>query len=313
MVRRLLSLRLLVLVAVAGVGAVVIVAVVSLAEGTRGRAAGAAPIAAGGTLGPRSHLFGDTLVARIDVTVDRRFVDPRRIHVASSFAPYTSGGETVTRRNAGETTYLRFETSLRCLQEACLPGAEQKRFAFPGARITYAAPGGQGGKRALLVAWPPVKVFSRLDDAAARDLRAQPPFRVDVATLPKVEYRIPPGALTAMLAVAALVLLVAAALLVLRAFPGALRFVRGQRPRRLRPLELALALVQRTTAHGGPAEQRRALELLADELARTGGNGLVEDARELAWSESPPSANAIRTLEGRVRAVIERGADDGSA
>jgi hypothetical protein len=291
----------------------VIVGLVSVAQGAQGRAAGAAPIIAEGTLEPQSHLFGDTLVARIDVTLDRRLVDPHRIQIESSFAPYTPGGETVTRRDAGETTYLRFQTILRCLQEACLPGAEQKRFAFPRARITSAAPGSRGGGRALVVAWPAVHVFSRLDASAARDLRSQPPFRVDVTTLPQVTYRIPPGVVLALLAAGALALLVAAAMLVFRAFPGVLRSLRGTRPRRLLPLERALALMDRTIAEGGPAEQRRALELLADELARSRGNGLVEDARELAWSESPPSVTAIQTLGSRVRTLIDQGAESDPA
>ena len=69
-------------------------------------------------------------------------------------------------------------------------------------------------------------------------------------------------------------------------------------------LELALAAVDR--ARGGiSAEERKALELLADELRRTGRGELAWTATELAWSTASPAPDQTGALTAEVRRDLE--------
>ena len=81
----------------------------------------------------------------------------------------------------------------------------------------------------------------------------------------------------------------------------------GWLPRRRREssrLERALAAVER--ARGGEtAEERKALELLADELRKSGSGGLAWTATELAWSPSePPPDQTVALTETLLRQGI---------
>jgi hypothetical protein len=74
-------------------------------------------------------------------------------------------------------------------------------------------------------------------------------------------------------------------------------------PRRRRPLtrlERAVAAVERARG-GDSAEERKALELLAAELRKTGSGGLAWTATELAWSPSDPPVEKTGALTESVR------------
>jgi hypothetical protein len=64
-------------------------------------------------------------------------------------------------------------------------------------------------------------------------------------------------------------------------------------------LERALAAVER--ARGRTNDERKALELLAVALRRSGEEGLAWDATELAWSESVPAPERTTALTDDIR------------
>ena len=65
-------------------------------------------------------------------------------------------------------------------------------------------------------------------------------------------------------------------------------------------LERAVEAVER--ARGGAAEdERKALELLAAELRKTGSGSLAWTASELAWSSSEPTSDRTVALTDSVR------------
>ena len=96
----------------------------------------------------------------------------------------------------------------------------------------------------------------------------------------------------------ALMLVVATGALLRPYLPG-LDWVRRRRAAPS-PLERALQAVER--ARGGETtEERKALELLAAELRRSGRGGLAWTATELAWSPSVPEPGRTGALTESVR------------
>jgi hypothetical protein len=57
--------------------------------------------------------------------------------------------------------------------------------------------------------------------------------------------------------------------------------------------------------YAAPREQRKALELLAEELEQAGEDELAEEARALAWSPALPGPERMENLAERVEAVAE--------
>ena len=143
---------------------------------------------------------------------------------------------------------------------------------------------------------PQIEVTSRIAPLEATRLNAppHPPLRASTSPLP-VHYPVSPTLLEALFVAVAVALLALAAILFHRFGP---RF-RRKRPLPS-PLEYALLLVERTRTHGVVPEQRKALELLAYELGRTGEDHLALSARVLAWSEPAPERNATVALTGEV-------------
>jgi len=74
----------------------------------------------------------------------------------------------------------------------------------------------------------------------------------------------------------------------------------------LSPLEQALALLERSIRVDGAAAQRRALELVAEELelSEWGDPQLAGTARALAWSEDVPPVAETSRLAARVRSAL---------
>ena len=263
-----------------------------------------------GTLAPRIVLFGDTVRAHVDVTLDRRRVDPNSVKVRASFKEWRRVGPArVDRSDAGSTTYLRVEYVLRCLQQNCPPARDVRPFEFDPATVSYVDRDTEEPEpEALEVFWPRLIVNTRIGPG---DLAvAGRPWRADVATVPEPSYRASPRLLVSALAAAALVLALAGIVLTWlgwpRRQPAPLPAPPPEPEFLLTPLEQALELLEDAARADGAADQRRSLELVAEVLAQRGDeDGLAPAARELAWSPVPPPPEASRDLAIRVRAKLD--------
>jgi hypothetical protein len=245
---------------------------------------------------PRTHLFGDPIVARVDLLFGRDRVDPdpKKIRIDAIFRPYTQlGSPTVERHDEGDLVHLRYVYRLTCLERPCTAGGAQTEIQLPPVRVDYSLRDIR--QRANDSAeWPPVTVASRL----ARFDVQQARWRANL-DLPGVSYAIAPGTLAVLLGSGALLALLAAGAL------GAWLVATTRRRAVVDealvdpgapPLERALALVRRTFDEGDGPDRRRALERLSRELGRAEQPELAERARRLAWSSEPPSPGAVDAL-----------------
>ena len=140
-----------------------------------------------GSLTPDVHLFAEPVVARIDVVVDRDQVDPADVVVKTDFKPYETSGETaVEREDIGRFTHLRYTTTLRCLDERCIPSTfkysdipisqtpelplfpeNQQRAEKTEVRVSPDARDrrrrGRQAKTLGRVVWPPLRSLSRIN------------------------------------------------------------------------------------------------------------------------------------------------------
>ena len=268
-------------------------------------------IAAEGVLSPRTVLFGDTVRARVDVLLDRTRVDPDSVRVSAQFSPWEVVGQPEQiRRDAGSTTYVRTTFVLRCLTSPCVPPGQTAPLEFGPARVTYSGPaGGEEHRESIRVDWPVLTVYSRYASANFDGRTgAATPWRADLLTLPGVSYRVAPGVALVALIAGALLLAVAGALLAVLAWP---RRAPAPPPEPeappeppLSPLEQALALLEETARADGAEDRRRALELVAEELAER-DEDIARSARVLAWSEDVPATDETSGLAARVRSAIE--------
>jgi hypothetical protein len=296
-----------------------------------GRDPGSDPSIAGdlrvqGTLAPRIALFGDTVRAAIDVTLDRSRVDPESVRLAADFSPWKIVGKPVeSRRDAGNETHLLRAFVLRCLTEPCVPSGRAAPIQFEPARMSYAASAGRSAeRRSVEVTWPGLLVYSRSSSAGVEPRTGRELWRADLVSLPGVSYRIAPGFLLALLLFGSALLSGTGLLLAYRAWPR-----RSPAPppepvepepvfeQTLSPLEQALLLLEESVRADGPADQRRALELVAEELelAEWGDPELGRTARVLAWSEEIPHVSATSDLAARVRSALDasnEGSHDGN-
>lgn len=298
--------RVATVVALAVAAAAAGVAVLVLRDGAEPRAP-SHRIEARGELSPRILFFGDTLTARIDVTLDPRRIDPASLRFEADFATWELVGRPVlTRADAPETTFVRMTWTLRCLIRACAPQRGVAPLEFDPALVTY-----RGGVP-IQIEWPVLYVNSRLreaDENAPEGLEL--PWRIDVVSLPAVSYRVSPRLLTALLLAAAGILALVGLVFVHRALPK--RRPAPAPPPEPRPpppsaLEQALALLEQP-GQNGSADRRRALELVADELAAR-DHVLASAARALAWSEDTPPDRETKALAARARDALALENDD---
>ena len=252
------------------------------------------PLAATAVLSPNTIAFGDRLVARLDVLVDPRRVQPASVQVRPRFGLFHTLEETVRTKEAGGVV-LSYRYTLECLVPGCLPGRTLAERRFLPTLVSYRTVAGDARRAA--VEWPAYKVVTRLSSPDIGDPTTN--LRVD-ATLPAVSYRISPGLLQGLLAGLAAVLVLGAAGLVAAALPRR----RAASGPKLPPLEEALALVRETTSNGHYDERRRALGRLARELRVEGERDLAGAAVRLAWSSEPPSAAAASELADEVEASL---------
>ena len=165
-------------------------------------------IAAQGTLDPRITLFGDTIVAHVDVLLDRQRVDPASVRVGTEFLPWEIVGQpTRVRRDSGTDTHLRTTFALRCTGSPCIPPNQSAALEFDAARVSYAKPGAAPGDRtSIAVHWPVLLVYSRFAAANAdgsTGTAGQNPWRADFISFPAATYRISPSLLLPVLIVLA--------------------------------------------------------------------------------------------------------------
>ena len=275
-----------------------------------------------GSLTPDVHLFGEPVVARVDVVVDRGQVAPGDVRVKTDFEPYEAVAETaVTRADVGRFTHLRYTTELRCLSERCIPRTaegettvsqlpglppfipgqqrdEKVKYEFPPALVTATAE--PEDKVLGRVVWPPLRSLSRINWYDSNVVGQGFPFVATVTPLPETTYRVSPTLLG--------VLLLALAVAIVAVPVGYL--ARGMRARRepksadaaaaLSPLERALALVEWASRRPSVDERREALEALANELdAETDDN--AARARAQGWSPPSPAPEEMSELASAVR------------
>jgi len=256
--------------------------------------------------------FGDTIAAKVEVTVDRSRVDPDSVRVKTDFTPWEAAGRPdVVRRDGRSTTYLETRYTLRCLESFCLTPEEESAQSFPAARITYTRAGG-GDPQTMRVTWPEVLVTARYAPPSASQSSSpgDTKWRANLLSLPQATYRIGPWALVALLLLLAALLAAAAVLIVLRTRPRAATPVAAPAAvpggPGVSPLEYALALLEDPTRVNGSGDQRRALELVADGLVVHGDGALGRLARVLAWSRPVPKIEETSGLARKARAVLGR-------
>jgi hypothetical protein len=275
-----------------------------------------------GELLPDVHLFGEPVVAQIDVIVNREKVDPADVRVKTDFAPYEVVGEMQeTREDVGRFTRLRYTTTLRCLNEDCIPRTvgdvtisqtpelplfpeaqqrdEKRKYEFPPAIVTAEA---QPEDLTLgRVVWRPLRSVSRINWYDSSVVGQGFPFVSTVTPLPEPRYRISPTLLGLGLLALALALL---------ALPASLLWRRRRRRvgsetsggPSLSPLERALQLVEWASRRPSVDERREALEVLAYELeGQDHDDERVRHAREQGWSPPPPASEEMTELVSTIR------------
>jgi hypothetical protein len=237
-------------------------------------------------LEPTQPLFGDRVVAVVEVLVDTTRVDPRTIRLDERFAPYRSEGQTRTLRSFGDVAILRVEDTLHCLDGPCIPGRTAPLVLhFPRVQATASGLSADAS-------WPALGVRSRL---VGRDLQ-EPFLRIGAPRPAAVHYRVAPRRTgTALLALAALAGLAGLLLLGRLAVAPLL----DARRRRVTRLERILGELGSASQNGSAARRRAALEELAHELEHVDGD-LSRRSRALAWSPDDPERDEIAELTRRV-------------
>jgi hypothetical protein len=261
--------------------------------------------------------FGDTLTAKVEISVDRARVDPDSIRIDTDFTPWkAAGAPKVVRRDGTSTTYLETRYTLRCLESFCTTPDAESLQGFRAARVTYTAleeaPGG-AGSRTVQAAWPQILVTARYAPPSASSSTRQAPtqWRANLLSLPAATYRIGPWALVAVLLGGAALLAAAAVLIVLRTRPRpaaapAVAAPAGFAGPGITPLEYALELLEDPARVNGSGDQRRALELVADGLVDRGDGALARIARALAWSRPVPTIAETSGIARKARKVFGR-------
>lgn len=272
-------------------------------------------IEAEATIAPRPVLFGDTVRASVDVMLDTERVDPDSVRVAADFSPWEVIGRPERRiASTDEQAHVRSTFVLRCLSGACVPAGQSGLYEFPEGRVSFTRRGGPLDESSIAVRLPAVRVYSRLTDVTAvDDSRPSVPWRADLLSLPAPSFRVAPGTLVLLLLLGAIVATAGAVALAYAAWPrAALAPPPPPAPLPppgpvLSPLEQALVLLENAVRVDGAADQRRALELVAEELERAawGDPELAQAARALAWSEGVPPVRQTTELAARVRSVLD--------
>jgi hypothetical protein len=279
-----------------------------------------AEIDAHATTAPRPVLFGDTVRVSVGVLVDAGRIQPESVRVAADFTPWEVVGKPRRRiQSAGDEVYVSTAFVLRCLTGTCIPSGHFSDFTFDPGLVTFVRQGAlSSDEQSIPVTLPPVRVYTRLADAPTGQRSA--PWQADVLSLPAPSFRISPDVLVVTLLLLALVATAGGVALAYVAWPRREPLVFEPEPwtppplPAPSPLEQALLLLEQAVRVNGAADQRRALELVAEELEGSdwGDTALAGRARALAWSEGSPPVDQTAELAARVRGVLE-GSQNGSS
>jgi hypothetical protein len=244
---------------------------------------------------PRTHLFGDPVMAEVQAVASSAAAP--RIRVVADFAPYAVvGAVEIERIAAGKQTQVRWVWHLECLTRACLPGAKQRRVLFAPVKVVVPI---AGRAQTVTAIWPILIVRSRL----APEDRARPEQRATIYPLGDTSNRIEPATLERLLWIGAGILVLAALAFL---WPFARRLPRPRRGfDRLGSAERSLVLARRASVRDDPGRRRTALERLGRELARGGAPDLADEASRMAWAESPPVGDAMTGLVGRAEQALK--------
>jgi hypothetical protein len=258
-----------------------------------------------GTMEPRTHLFGEPVIATIEALFDPSRVRAGTVRVEPGFRPYEVIEEERVESQAGDLTRVTHRYTLSCTRIGCTPNREKRQFEFPMTSVFFTIVG--VGQAQDTVQWPPLEVVSRLGPF---DLD-EPRWRADTRHLPEATYRVAPLALAVGLFAAAAALVAAAIALValVRPRPTAEEEEAVAAERRS-PLERALELAELHSQDGSTPEQRKALERLARELGHVGHGELAGRARRLAWSPAAPDRADVHALASDVREATAREEDE---
>jgi hypothetical protein len=293
--------RLTVVAALAALAVAAVIAGLLLAGGNAGQpgVTPSARLAVHTSFEPETIAFGDRIVARAVVLLDRDRVRVGTLQVSNDLAPLTLlGPAQTTRTNRGRLQVVSVSVPVACLTDPCVKRSGDTPLVLP--RLRAAVEAKDGHVLHARTKWPELHVGSRVTAADLKPVR--PPFRGD-ATPPPVTYSLSPSTLGRLLDLAAA--LFAAAGLGLAVFEGVL-FAR--RPRRapvsIGDLEAALRYVRESEERPAP-DRRRALSLVARVLDRRHAS-LAGEARELAWSEPKPDPRELSELVSEIEREVGR-------
>ena len=271
-------------------------------------------------ISPRSVLFGDTVTALVDVTLDRDQVDPDSVRVLADFTPWKVFATPERVRRDGETTTsIRTTYVLRCVTNACISDDaaavqnDTEVQSFGQAQVTYMASEARASTSRVSrqVPWPRLTVGARFSARDALSAGASTTgWRADLLSLPAYSYRVTPGLVFGLLLAAATLLAIAGGAFVHRARRrrAPLAHVSADRPPEtvMTPLDRALALLEDSARLDGAADQRRALELVSAALVGRGDTKLARESRALAWSEPVPGVRETNGMAAQARLALRK-------
>jgi hypothetical protein len=289
-------------VAVAAVGAVSVLLAILAPRWWGGERGTFAPqrLAARSSAEPATSLFGDLVMLRADVLVDRRDVAPGSVRIEARFTPFRLVTRARRVRNlSARASRIEYEFGIQCVSLACLRAGVRRDeggavratpIALRRGRVVAEPRAGQPIRTTF--AWPEVVVQSRLTQ---RVIEGGEPQVGRFPTPPRTQLIAADLAGGLLLAVGALLALGGGYLLA-RVVRGSRVVLRLRLPSHLTPLDRAVALVRAASDNGDEVGERKALERLSAELRRHGEGTLAEAAGQLAWSAGPPSPVAVDDL-----------------
>jgi hypothetical protein len=270
------------------------------------------PFKAYASVDPAVHLFGDEITAKIAIVADTKWVDPRRLHVRTNFAPYEeTKAPTVLRLQVGRFAQVTWTWTLRCITTPCVPRLPPSDkfhvFKFQPAHVEYMQLDGKPAY-GINASFPPVEVLSQVSPGVVNYLRKtnRLNWRINFTPVASPDYRTSPN-LIFWVAIA-----LAGALGIAAAF-FAYRWFLVIRPRRAptvyesgTPLERALAVLRFAHETGDETLQRKAFERVAGELGVERADELTLIARELAWSQRTPDDEEVEEFADQAASAQEK-------
>jgi len=252
-------------------------------------------LAVDASVSPAAVLFGDPVDVTVQVLVDEDRVDPATVRLEADAAPLTRLGR-IQRDSwrSGGLAYVRFRFRVACAADGCLAGDAPLLVRPPPMRVSGRDTGGR--EAGTSVRWPRLEVGRRVRATA---VTATPAFAVEDRPHP-VSWRLAPGQLSAVLAIAAVLLLAFTAGLV----ASEVLHARRRRRRRAAMLDaLASALADLRAARDVPT-RRQAAGRIARILDGLDGR-MAPAAARLAWSEERPAPDAAKALAEQVEHEVE--------